>query len=680
VFELFFYICCMANFEVKNQMDAMVKELNQHTYNYYVLAMPTIEDYEFDKKLDELVGLENKYPEFANPNSPTQKVGGDITKNFVSVQHKWPMLSLGNTYNEQDLRDFDERVRKAIGDDFEYVCELKFDGLSISLTYENGKLARAVTRGDGSKGDDVTNNIKTIHSIPHWVKEQNIPDTFEIRGEVFMHRAAFEKLNKEREEIGEVPYANPRNFAAGTVKMQDSKEVSKRPLDCFLYGLNSEKQLFKTHWESLENVKKWGFPVCEHTQISQNIDDILAFIAQWEEKRFKLSYDIDGIVIKVNNYAQQQELGFTAKSPRWAISYKYKAAEVETVLEKVTYQVGRTGAVTPVANLEPVLLAGTTVKRATLHNADEIKRLNLHEKDTVYVEKGGEIIPKIIKVNLDKRIANAKPIAYVTHCPECGSRLVRKEGEVAYYCLNEDGCPPQIVGKIQHFIGRKTMNIDGLGDETIETFYQKGLIANIGDLYTLHTKAQELKQIERFGEKSIENMLKGIEQSKQMPFEKVLFGLGIRYVGETVAKKLAKGVKTINNLANASLEELIAIDEIGIRIAESIKEYFSKTEHLAQIEFLKTEGLQFEIKENSIPLQSDKLNEKTFVISGVFEKHSREELKIIIEENGGKILSGISAKLNYLVAGDNMGPSKLEKATKLNIPLIDEDKLMKMVE
>lgn len=680
MFELFFYICCMANFEVKNQMHALVKELNQHTYNYYVLAMPTIEDYEFDKKLDELARLENEYPEFANPNSPTQKVGGDITKNFVTVQHRWPMLSLGNTYNEQDLRDFDERVRKAIGDDFEYVCELKFDGLSISLTYENGKLARAVTRGDGSKGDDVTNNIKTIHSIPHWVKGQNIPDTFEIRGEIFMHGAAFEKLNKEREEIGEVPYANPRNFAAGTVKMQDSKEVSKRPLDCFLYGLYSEKQLFKTHWESLENVKNWGFQVCEHTQISQNIDDILTFIAQWEEKRFKLSYDIDGIVIKVNSYGQQQELGFTAKSPRWAISYKYKAAEVETVLEKVTYQVGRTGAVTPVANLEPVLLAGTTVKRATLHNADEIKRLDLHENDTVYVEKGGEIIPKIIKVNLDKRIANAKPIAYVTHCPECGSRLVRKEGEVAYYCLNEDGCPPQIVGKIQHFIGRKAMNIDGLGDETIENFYQKGLIANIGDLYTLHTKAQELKKIERFGEKSIENMLKGIEQSKQMPFEKVLFGLGIRYVGETVAKKLAKGVKTINNLANASLEELIAIDEIGIRIAESIKEYFSKTEHLAQIEFLKTEGLQFEIKENSILLQSDKLNEKTFVISGVFEKHSREELKIIIEENGGKILSGISAKLNYLVAGDNMGPSKLEKATKLNIPLIDEDELMKMVE
>ena len=670
----------MSNFEVKKQMDALVKELNQHTYNYYVLAMPTIADYEFDKKLDELAKLENEFAEFTDPNSPTQKVGGSITKNFITVAHKWPMLSLGNTYNEEDLRAFDERVRKAIGDDFEYVCELKFDGLSISLTYENGKLVRAVTRGDGTKGDEVTNNIKTIHSIPHFVKGHNLPENFEIRGEIFMHRAAFEKLNREREEIGEVAYANPRNFAAGTVKMQDSKEVSKRPLDCFLYGLHSEKQVFKTHWESLENAKNWGFPVSAHTQISKNIDDILSFIAQWEEKRFKLSYDIDGIVIKVNSFAQQQELGFTAKSPRWAISYKYKAAEVETVLEKVTYQVGRTGAVTPVANLKPVLLAGTTVKRATLHNADEIKRLDLHEKDTVYVEKGGEIIPKIIKVNLAKRVAQAMPIAYVTHCPECGTELKRKEGEVAYYCLNEDGCPPQIVGKIQHFIGRKAMNIDGLGDETIEAFYQKGLVANIGDLYTLHTKAPALKQIERFGEKSIENMLKGIEQSKQMPFEKVLFGLGIRYVGETVAKKLAKGVQTIDNLAKATLEELTSIDEIGIRIAESIKEYFSKPEHLQQIAFLNAQGLQFEMKENTTLLQSDKLNEKTFVISGVFEKYSREELKTIIEENGGKILSSISAKLHYLVAGANMGPAKLEKATKLNIPLIDEDELMKMIE
>ncbi|RZK57012.1 MAG: NAD-dependent DNA ligase LigA [Pedobacter sp.] len=670
----------MSIFAVKEQMDALVAELNQHTYNYYVLAMPTIADYEFDKKLEELAKLEKEHPEFADPNSPTQKVGGDITKNFITVKHKWPMLSLGNTYNEQDLRDFDERVKKAIGDDFEYVCELKFDGLSISLTYENGILVRAVTRGDGTQGDDVTNNIKTIHTIPHHLKGNEIPEIFEIRGEVFMHRAAFEKLNKEREELGEVAYANPRNFAAGTVKMQDSKEVSKRPLDCFLYALNSDRQLFKTHWESLQTVKNWGFHVSEHSKLVNNIDDVLAFISQWENQRFKLSYDIDGIVIKVNSYAQQQELGFTAKSPRWAISYKYKAAEVQTVLEKVTYQVGRTGAVTPVANLKPVLLAGTTVKRATLHNADEILRLDLHENDTVFVEKGGEIIPKIIKVNLELRKPNSLPIIYITHCPECGAELIRKEGEVAFYCPNDEGCPPQIVGKIQHFIGRKAMNIDGLGDETIEAFYQRGLVAHISDLYSLKEKSAELKTIERFGEKSIENMLKGIEDSKQMPFEKLLFGLGIRYVGETVAKKLAKGLKNIDNLANASIEELTAVDEIGVRIAESIQDYFSKPEHLQQIVLLKAAGLQFEVVETEVLLQSDKLIGKTFVISGVFEKHSREELKAIIEENGGKILSGISAKLDYLVAGDNMGPSKLEKAKKLNVPLINEEQLIEMIE
>ncbi|MEE1945096.1 NAD-dependent DNA ligase LigA [Pedobacter sp. KR3-3] len=668
----------MSIFAVKEQMDALVAELNQHTYNYYVLAMPTIADYEFDKKLEELAKLEKAYPEYADPNSPTQKVGGDITKNFVTVQHRWPMLSLGNTYNEQDLRDFDERVRKAIGDDFQYVCELKFDGLSMSLTYENGILARAVTRGDGTQGDDVTTNIKTIHTIPHRLQGEDIPDVFEIRGEVFMHRAAFERLNKEREELGEVPYANPRNFAAGTVKMQDSKEVRKRPLDCFLYAFYSDRPQFKTHWQSLETVKKWGFHVSEHSRLVSNIDEVLAFIAHWENERFKLSYDIDGIVIKVNSYAQQQELGFTAKSPRWAISYKYKAAEVQTVLEKVTYQVGRTGAVTPVANLKPVVLAGTTVKRATLHNADEIKRLDLHEHDTVYVEKGGEIIPKIIKVNLDKRVSDVA-IEYTTTCPECGTELIRKEGEVAFYCPNDEGCPPQIVGKIQHFIGRKAMNIDGLGDETIETFYQRGLVSHISDLYTLYQKADELKAIERFGEKSIDNMLKGIEASKQMPFEKLLFGLGIRYVGETVARKLARGVKNIDNLGKASVEELTAIDEIGQRIAESIQEYFSNEEHLQQIELLKVAGLQFEVQENAIILQSDKLNGKTFVISGVFEKHGREELKTIIEENGGKILSGISAKLDYLVAGDNMGPSKLEKAKKLNVPLISDEELLAML-
>ena len=669
----------MSLFEVKEEMDTLVAELNQHNYNYYVLAMPTIGDYEFDKKLKHLTELEKANPDFADPNSPTQRVGGDVTKNFITVKHKYPMLSLGNTYNEQDLRDFDERIRKAIGDNFEYVCELKFDGLSISLTYENGKLSRAVTRGDGTQGDDVTANVKTIHTIPHQLKKKNAPEHFEIRGEIFMHKAAFLRLNAAREELGEIPYANPRNFASGTIKMQDSKEVAKRPLDGFIYFLYTDKNEFKTHWDSLNAVKDWGFHVCENNRLVNSIDDVLAFIHHWEDERFKLSYDIDGIVIKVNSYAQQQELGFTAKSPRWAISYKYKAAEVETILEKVTYQVGRTGAVTPVANLKPVLLAGTTVKRATLHNANEIGRLDLHEGDTVFVEKGGEIIPKIIKVNLDKRLANATKVNYLHNCPECGTELIRKEGEAVHYCPNDEGCPPQIVGKIQHFIGRKAMNIDGLGDETIETFFKRGLIKHISDLYTLHQKSEELKGIERFGERSIDNMLAGIEKSKEMPFEKVLFGLGIRYVGETVAKKLAAGVKNIDKLATASLEELIAIDEIGQRIAESIIEYFGNQEHLKQIELLKLAGLAFEIEEKVITLDSDTLIGKTFVISGVFEQYSRDELKDLIEANGGKILSSISAKLNFLVAGDNMGPSKLEKATKLNIPIISDTELLAMI-
>ncbi|PWS31635.1 NAD-dependent DNA ligase LigA [Pedobacter paludis] len=669
----------MSQFAVKEEMDALVAELNQHNYNYYVLAMPTIADYEFDKKLAHLSELEKANPTFADPNSPTQRVGGDITKNFITVKHKYPMLSLGNTYNEQDLRDFDERIRKAIGDNFQYVCELKFDGLSISLTYENGKLVRAVTRGDGTKGDDVTNNVKTIHTIPHQIKTDDAPEHFEIRGEIFMHKAAFLKLNAAREELGEIAYANPRNFASGTIKMQDSKEVAKRPLDGFIYFLYTDNNEFKTHWESLNAVKDWGFHVCEHNRLVNNIDNVLDFIHHWESERFKLSYDIDGIVIKVNSYAQQQELGFTSKSPRWAISYKYKAAEVETVLEKVTYQVGRTGAVTPVANLKPVLLAGTTVKRATLHNANEIERLDLHEGDTVFVEKGGEIIPKIIKVNLDKRLPSSSKVHYLHNCPECGTELIRKEGEAVHYCPNDEGCPPQIVGKIQHFISRKAMNIDGLGDETIETFYKRGLINHISDLYTLYQKSDQLKTIDRFGERSIENMLGGIEKSKEMPFEKVLFGLGIRYVGETVAKKLAAGVKNIDNLSTATVEDLIAIDEVGQRIAESCVEYFGNSEHIKQIELLKLAGLAFEIEETVIELASDKLIGKTFVISGVFENYSRDQLKDLIEANGGKILSGISGKLDYLVAGDNMGPSKLEKATKLNIPIISDAELLEIV-
>jgi len=669
----------MSQSSVQDTMDALVKELNQHSYNYYVLAMPTIADYEFDKKLEELSRLEKEHPEFADPDSPTLKVGGDITKNFVTVKHRWPMLSLGNTYNEQDLRDFDERIKKAIGDNFEYVCELKFDGLSISLSYQDNQLLRAVTRGDGTKGDEVTSNVKTISNIPHHLKKADTPPLFEIRGEIFMHRAAFERLNREREELGDIPYANPRNFASGTIKMQDPKEVSKRPLDAFFYSLNTEKEYFKTHWESLQALKTWGFHVSEHTRLSSSIEQVLEFIHHWEKERFKLTYDIDGIVIKVNSFTQQQELGFTAKSPRWAISYKYKAEEVETLLERVSYQVGRTGAVTPVANLKPVLLAGTTVKRATLHNANEIDRLDLHLGDSVFVEKGGEIIPKIMNVNLEKRKPGAEKVIYPLNCPECGTLLIRKEGEVAFYCPNDEACPPQIVGKIQHFISRKAMNIDGLGDETIESFYQKGLVNHISDLYLLKDKAESLKTIERFGERSIENMLKGIELSKEMPFEKVLFGLGIRYVGETVARKLASGTKNIDNLAAASLEELTAIDEIGQRIAESIIEYFGNPAHLEQINLLKSHGLQFEAVNTVITLESNKLTGKTFVISGVFENHSREELKEMIENNGGKILSSISAKLNYLLAGDNMGPSKLEKAQKLNVPLISEEDLLELL-
>ena len=670
----------MSPAEAQTRIESLSAELRQHNYNYYVLAMPTIDDFGFDKKLEELIALEKQFPEFADPDSPSQKVGGFITKEFVTVRHKWPMLSLGNTYNEQELLDFDQRVRKAIGDNFEYVCELKFDGLSMSLTYENGKLIRAVTRGDGIQGDDVTTNVRTINTIPKTLHKGDYPDDFEIRGEVFMHLKAFERLNAERIEAGELPYANPRNFASGTIKMQDSSEVAKRPLDCFLYFLYTDKLLFKTHWESLQAVKSWGFHVNEQSRLCSSIEEVLDFINTWDKKRFDLSYDIDGIVIKVNSYAQQHELGFTAKSPRWAIAYKYKAEQVETELLSVSYQVGRTGAVTPVANLKPVLLAGTTVKRATLHNADEIeKRLKLHEHDWVYVEKGGEIIPKIISVNLDKRQPGAQPIAYRTTCPACDTVLERKEGEAAFYCPNEDGCPPQIVGKMQHFIDRKAMNIDGLGDETIETLYQKGFIRHISDIYELHTHSEELKKMGRFGEKSINNMLDGIEKSKQMPFEKVLFGLGIRYVGATVAKKLAVHFKNIDNLAAATFEELITAEEIGERIALSIIEYFGDEGHKQEIEKLKAQGLQFITEIREVTLASENLSGKTFIISGVFEKYSRDELKDLIEQNGGKIVSSISAKLNYLVAGDNMGPAKLEKAQKLNIPIISDEELLGMI-
>lgn len=665
---------------IKEKINNLVAQLQKHNYNYYVLARPSISDFEFDTQLKELEKLEKAYPEFLNPDSPTQKVGGEITKSFENVSHRWPMLSLGNTYNEQDLIDFDERIKKAIGDDFEYVCELKFDGLSMSLTYENGHLSKAVTRGDGQKGDVVTANIKTIRTIPKTITAENIPSSFDIRGEVFMHKAAFEKLNQERVENGEMPFANPRNFASGTVKMQDSAEVAKRPLDCFLYFLYTENMPFKTHWESLETVKSWGFNVCEHNRLCKNIAEVLEFINYWDSHRFKLSYEIDGIVLKVNNLQQQQELGFTAKSPRWAISYKYKAQEVETILQEVTYQVGRTGAVTPVANLKPVLLAGTTVKRATLHNANEIERLDLFEHDTVLIEKGGEIIPKIISVIKEKRNPEATKIIYPSLCTICQTPLMRTEGEVVYYCPNEIGCKPQIIGKIQHFVSRKAMNIDGLGDETVETLFENNFVHTIADIFLLKDKESELKMLDRYGEKSITNMLLGIENAKNQPFEKVLFGLGIRYVGETVARKLVHHFHTIENIINASYEELIQADEIGERIAKSMLAYFSDQKHIDLINKLKEAGLLFTYSEKKIELSSTILADKNFILSGTFEKYSREELKNLIEENGGKILSSISSKLNFLVAGENMGPAKLEKAKKLKIPIISESDILSIIE
>lgn len=664
----------------KARIEELSKELHRHNHLYYQLSKPEITDREFDILLEELIALEKEYPSLISTESPSQRVGGTITKNFKNITHKYPMLSLGNTYSEEDLLDFDTRIKKTITEPFEYVCELKFDGLAIGLTYENGKLTQALTRGDGTKGDEVTANVKTINTIPLVLQEGDYPNEFEIRGEVFMHRNIFDELNKEREEIGEQTFANPRNFASGTLKMQDSREVAKRGLDCYLYFLLGEQLHFNTHFESLQKAKQWGFNVSPTYQLCKSIEEVFAFIKKWETEREKLSFEIDGIVIKVNRYDQQQTLGFTAKSPRWAIAYKFKAAEVETELLSVDYQVGRTGAITPVANLAPVLLAGTTVKRASLHNADQIEKLDLHENDIVKVEKGGEIIPKITGVNLSKRKLFSAHIQYISNCPVCKTKLVRKEGEAQHYCPNEDACAPQIIGKMQHFTSRKAMNIDSLGDETIEQLFHSGLVSGIADFFKLKEKENQLLQLERFASKSVNNLIQGIENAKQNPFEKVLFGLGIRYVGETVAKKLAFSFKNIDVLMLASFEELVGVDEIGERIAQSIIDYFSKEEHQHLIQFLKEQGLRFEIEEKEIQMESDILNGKSFVISGVFTKYSREELKDKIEVNGGKILSGISSKLNFLVAGDNMGPSKLQKAQKLNIPVISEEDLDKMLD
>ena len=687
--------------EVKIRIKELTDLINQYNYNYYTLSQPTVSDFDFDMMLKELEKLEQQYPAYAEPNSPTQKVGGHITKNFIQVKHKYPMLSLGNTYSEEELKDFDERVRKSIGDNFEYVVELKFDGLAISITYENGNLLRAVTRGDGVQGDDVTANVKTIKSIPIQLPEADYPDTFDIRGEIFMHRKTFEKLNNEfrkeleekgydEDEIKEKLYKNPRNFASGTLKMQDSAEVSKRPLDCFLYFIYADNHVAQTHFESLEKAKQWGFQVSDHYRLCKNITEVMAFIHHFEKQREHLSYEIDGVVIKVNSYAQQRELGFTAKNPRWAISYKYKAQSALTQLLKVTYQVGRTGAITPVANLKPVQLAGTSVKRASLYNADEIERLDLFENDWVFVEKGGEIIPKVTSVDTSKRGLFSEKIKYTNVCPECNTTLVRREGEVVHYCPNESGCAPQLIGKIEHFIGRKAMNIDSLGSETISGLYQKGMINNYADLYSLTYENLIGLELETYNEKkdqwtkrslqekSVVNILQGIEASKQVPFERVLFALGIRMVGETVAKKLARHFLTLEKLASASKEEIATIYEIGDKIAEQVVKFFADQQNIMVINKLKTASIKLEIEDELGVERSNILEGKSFVVSGTFTIN-RDELKHLIEINGGRNIGSISKSLNYLIAGDKMGPEKLKKATSFNVPIITEEEFMKMI-
>ena len=656
--------------DIKERIGVLRAELDAHNYNYYVLDNATISDFDFDIKLKELEKLEKENPIFFDVNSPTQRVGGSITKNFNTVVHQNRMYSLDNSYSKDDLLDWEKRIQKMLGtSEIEYTCELKFDGASINLTYENGQFIKAVTRGDGFQGDEVTNNIKTIRSIPLSIKKDFVKD-FEMRGEIILPLDGFIKMNEERVANDEEEYRNPRNTASGSLKLQDSSEVAKRPLDCLLYQVVTSERKYKTHFESLENARKVGFKVPETIAVAKNIQDVFDFVNNWDTKRHTLPYETDGIVIKVNNLQQQEELGYTSKAPRWAIAYKFKAEQVSTILNEITYQVGRTGAITPVANLEPVQLAGTTVKRASLHNADQIEKLDIRENDTVFVEKGGEIIPKIIAVDITKRPISSKPIAYATNCPECNTELVRTEGDAKHYCPNEFGCAPQITGRIQHFISRKAMDIDGLGGETVDLLRKEGLIKNYADLYDL--KVAQVIPLERMAEKSAQNMISGIEKSKEIPFEKVLFALGIRFVGETVAKKLAKHFKSIDNLMSATFEELINVDEIGDRIAQSIIEFSSNEGNINLINRLKEVGVQLEVSAESLENQTNKLEGQIFVVSGVFHQMSRNELKKAIEDNGGKVSSSISKKTNFIIAGDNMGPSKLTKAQDLGVTIITE--------
>lgn len=678
----------MTTEQAQVEIAELSKKINYYNEKYYQEHISEISDYEFDMLLNRLIDLEKQFPELAQPDSPTNRVGGGITKEFASVTHKRPMLSLSNTYSEQDLRDFDERIKKALGEEpYEYICELKFDGVAMSLHYENQVLSSAVTRGDGEQGDDVTTNIKTIRTVPLRIHYETLPPTFEVRGEVVMPHESFDKINdeiaKENEQRAKEGkklltfLANPRNATSGTVKMQDSSVVAKRNLMFYGYDFLADNQVFKTHEESLQALKKAKFNISTDYEKCKNIDEVIDFINRWETKRYDLPMDTDGIVVKINDYTQRETLGFTAKSPRWAIAYKYKAEVAATILESVTFQVGRTGAVTPVANLKPVKLAGTTVKRATLHNANEIARLDLHEGDNVFVQKAGEIIPQVMSVDLTKRLQNALPIHFIENCPECNTLLVRKEGEVAFICPNEKGCPPQLKGKIEHFISRKAMNIDSLGEKTIELFFKEGIIQTVADLYKI--KKEDILKFEGFKETSANNILAGIEASKQKPFKNVLYGLGIRFVGETVAEKLTDFFKTMDNLQKASIEELTTAPEIGEKIAQSLIEYFKDEGNLKLIEELKNAGLQFTAQDEEKIQLSDKLIGKTFVISGVFAGFERDALKDVIESHGGKVLSGVSGKLNYLLAGDSAGSSKLEKAAKLGVQVISESEFLEMI-
>ncbi len=666
----------MTKEEARTRIEALSKELNEHNYKYYVLSEPSISDFEFDKKLEELMTLETEFPELLSPESPSQRVGGTISKEFPTVKHKYPMLSLGNSYSKEEMEDFMGRVHKDLEREVEYVCELKFDGVAIGIRYVDGKMTQAITRGDGVQGDEITANIKTIRSLPLSLNLGDYPNEFEVRGEVYFPHNNFERLNREREEIGEPLYANPRNTASGTLKSQDSAVVASRGLDCFLYAVMSDGRITGSHYGDLMKLKEWGFKVSEYTQICKSANEVFTYLNHWDTARHELGFDIDGVVIKVNNLDDQEILGFTAKSPRWAIAYKFASEQAITRLNEVTYQVGRTGAITPVANLEPVLLAGTTVKRASLHNADQIEKLDLHLGDMVQVEKGGEIIPKIVGVDLKQRDANAAVVEYIDTCPECETALVRNEDEAKHFCPNELGCPPQVKGKMEHFISRKALNIDGLGTETIEQLYEAGLIENVADLYEL--TYEQVFALERMADLSTQNLINGIEASKTIAFPRVLFGIGIRFVGETVAKKLAKHFKNIDALMAANQEELVAVDEIGDRIAESVIQFFSDERNRIIIQRLKEHGLQFEIEESGEPT-SNVLDGKSFVVSGVFSQFSRDEIKAAVEQHGGKNVSSISKKTDYVLAGEKMGPSKLKKAEDLGIPVISEDDFLGMI-